>query len=80
MQEIIVIILVIAATLVSVWKLMPARRRLRAMVALDAWLAHKDYLQGWRTRVLARRIQAAAGPGCAGCAANTGAHPHRPPR
>jgi hypothetical protein len=73
MQQAIVIVLVVAATLVSVWKLMPARRRLRAMLALDAWLAHKDFLQGWRTRVLARRIQAAAGPGCAGCAANPGA-------
>jgi len=72
MQQFVVILLVIAATLVSVWKLMPARRRLRAMVALDAWLAHKDFLQEWRTRVLARRIQAAPGTGCAGCAANAG--------
>ncbi len=72
MQQFVVIVLVIAATLVSVWKLMPARRRLRVMVALDAWLARQDFLQGWRTRVLARRIQAAAGPGCAGCASNVG--------
>lgn len=75
MQEVIVILLVLGATLVSVWKLMPARRRLKVMMALDAWLAHKDFLQGWRTRVLARRIQAAAGAGCAGCAANTGGQP-----
>jgi len=78
MQELTVIALVIVATLFSAWKLMPARRRLRAMLALDRWLAHKDFLQGFRTGALARRIQAAAGPGCAGCAANVGAH--RPSR
>jgi hypothetical protein len=79
MQQVIVILLVAFATLFAAWKLMPARRRLQAMLALDAWLAHRDFLQGWRTRVLARRIQSAAGPGCAGCAANTGA-PHQRPR
>ena len=73
-------IVVVIATLVSVWKLMPARGRLRSMLALDAWLAHKDFLQGWRTRVLARRIQAAAGPGCAGCAANAANRPPAPRR
>ena len=78
-QEIIVGLLVIVAAAFSVWKLMPARRRLKSMLALDAWLAHRDFLQGWRSRVLARHIQSAAGPGCAGCAANTGARPH-PPR
>ena len=80
MQQLIVILLVVVATLVSVWKLMPARRRLQAMLAFDAWLARRDFLQGWRVRVLARRIQAAAGPGCAGCAANTGARPDHPRR
>ena len=78
-QEIIVALLVVVATVFSAWKLMPARRRLKAMLALDAWLAHRDFLQGWRMRVLAHRIQSAAGPGCAGCAANGGARPH-PPR
>jgi hypothetical protein len=73
MQQLIVIVLVISATLFSVWKLMPARRRLRVLLALDAWLARKDVLEGWRTRSLARRIQSAGG-GCAGCAANTQAH------
>jgi hypothetical protein len=80
MQELIVVLLVAGATVVSVWKLMPARRRLRAMLALDAWLAHRDFLQGWRTRVLARRIQAAGGGGCAGCAANTAAGSRHRPR
>jgi hypothetical protein len=79
MQMFIVSVLVIAATLVSVWKLMPARRRLQSMLALDAWLARKDFLPGWRQRVLARRIQAAAGTGCAGCAANTIARPQQRP-
>lgn len=74
-QLLIVILLVVAATLVSVWKLMPARRRLQAMLAFDAWLARRDFLQGWRTRVLARRIQSTTGPGCSGCPANTGARP-----
>jgi hypothetical protein len=79
MQLAIVIVLVVAATLYSAWKLMPARRRLRAMLALDAWLARKDFLQAWRTGALARRIQSAAGAGCSGCAANVGLprQPHR---
>jgi hypothetical protein len=75
MQYLVVILLVFAATLFTVWKLMPARRRLRALLALDAWLARKNFLQGWRTRSLARRIQA-TGSGCAGCAANVGVRPH----
>jgi hypothetical protein len=79
-QQAIVIVLVAAATLVSVWKLLPARRRLRALLALDAWLAHRDLLQDWRMRVLARRIQDAGGSGCAGCAANTGIRPNPPRR
>jgi hypothetical protein len=79
LEQILVALIVCVALAVSVWKLMPARRRLKAMLALDAWLAHRDFLQGWRTRVLARRIQSAAGPGCAGCAANTGI-PHQRPR
>jgi hypothetical protein len=77
-QQIIVAILVIAAVLVSTWKLMPARRRLRALLAFDGWLARKDFLQRWRERVLAPRIRAAAGSGCDGCAANVGTRP--PPR
>ena len=80
MQQVIVTLVVLFAAFFSAWKLMPARRRLRALLALDAWLAHKDFLQGWRTHGLARRIQAAAGPGCAGCAANTGARRDHPPR
>ena len=71
MQLAIVIVAVIVATMFSVWKLMPARRRLGALLALDAWLAHKDFLQQWRTGALARRIQASGG-GCANCAANVG--------
>jgi hypothetical protein len=77
-QSIIVALLVIVAALVSAWKLMPARRRLQALVALDAWLAHRDFLQGWRERVLAHRIRDAAGSGCAGCAANAASRPPRP--
>lgn len=79
MQQFVVIVLLVAATFFSVWKLMPARRRLRALLALDAWLARKDFLQGWRTGALARRIRS-AGSGCAGCAANVGVRPHPPRR
>lgn len=77
-QQITVAVLVAIAALVSVWKLMPARRRLRVLTTLDAWLAHRDFLQGFRERVLGPRIRAAAGAGCDGCAANTLRHPrHR---
>jgi hypothetical protein len=80
MQQLIVVLLVIIATLVSAWKLMPARRRLRVLVAFDQWLAQHHRLPRWRQRVLARKIQVAAGPGCAGCAANTGVRPGQRPR
>jgi hypothetical protein len=80
MQQLVVALAVIAATLVSAWKLMPARRRLRCLVVLDAWLARHAMLPAWRERVLARRIRTAAGSGCAGCAANTGIRPNHPPR
>ena len=36
-QQILVAAIVVIALAVSVWKLMPARRRLRALLALDAW-------------------------------------------
>ena len=78
MQQFIVIVLVAAAVLVSAWKLMPARRRLRALLAVDAWLTEHAWMPRWRQRVLAKRIQKAAGSGCAGCAANVGTHPRRP--
>jgi hypothetical protein len=71
-QQIIVAILVVAAALVSVWKLMPARRRLLVLLALDGWLARKDFLQGWRARSLGPRIRAAGGSGCDGCADHAG--------
>ena len=78
MQQFIVIVLVAAAALVSAWKLMPARRRLRALLALDAWLTEHAWMPRWRQRVLAKRIQQAAGSGCGGCAANVGTPPRRP--
>jgi hypothetical protein len=77
-QQLIVILLVTAAVLASVWKLLPARRQLRALLALDSWLARHTWLPGWRGRVLAKRIQKAAGSGCAGCAANVGTHSRHP--
>ena len=78
-QQIIVAILVSAAALVSTWKLMPARRRLRVLLAFDGWLARRDFLEGWRESVLGARIRAAAGSGCDGCAANVGLKT-QPPR
>ena len=79
MQQFIVIVLVTAAALVSAWKLLPARRRLRALLAFDAWLAQHAWMPAWRQRVLARHIRKAGGSGCAGCAANVSTH-SRPPQ
>jgi hypothetical protein len=78
LQEFLVGLIVIAAFAVCVWKLMPARRRLNALVALDAWAARHPSLAGFRERRLRPRIVRAAGAGCAGCAANVGIKPHRP--
>jgi hypothetical protein len=80
LQEIAVGLIVIAALVVCVWKLMPARRRLRALIAFDTWAARHPALAGFRDRSLKPRIAKAAGSGCAGCAANVGVRPHHPPR
>jgi hypothetical protein len=79
-QQIIVGLIVAAALVVSGWKLMPARRRLRALLALDTWAARHPAFAGFRERMLKPRITRAAGSGCAGCAANVGVRPHHPPR
>ena len=79
MQLVLVASIVSIALGVSVWKLMPARRRLQVLLALDAWATRHPRLSGWRERTLAPRIVRAAGTGCDGCAANVGTRPH-PPR
>jgi hypothetical protein len=79
-QQILVAAIVGIAFLASVWKLMPARRRLRVLLVLDGWAARHPRLAGWRNRSLKPRIARAAGAGCAGCAANVGVKPHQPPR
>jgi hypothetical protein len=80
LQEILVGLIVIAAVVACVWKLMPARRRVRALIAIDAWAARHPSLAGFRERALNPRLARAAGAGCAGCAANVGIRPHQPPR
>jgi hypothetical protein len=73
LQTILVALIVLAAAAFSVWKLMPARWRLRAWVALDRRAAARPALAGLRSRVIAPRLAKAGGSGCGGCAANT--HP-----
>ncbi len=80
LQEVLVGLIVLVAFCASVWKLMPARRRLRALLAVDAWVARRPALARFRERSLQPRIARAAGGGCAGCAANVGIRPHPPPR
>jgi hypothetical protein len=79
-QQLIVAAIVLTAVLASVWKLMPAKRRLRTLLALDGWAAQHPALARWRERSLKPRITRAAGTGCAGCAANVGTNPRHPPR
>ena len=78
-QQLVVAAIVIAACVATVWKLMPAKRRLGSLLALDAWARKHSFLAGWRERSLKPRITRAAGTGCAGCAANVGARAHHPP-
>jgi len=79
-QQLIVSAAVFTAVLATVWKLMPAKRRLRTLLALDRWAAKHPALARWRERSLKARITRAAGTGCAGCAANVGTRPNHPPR
>ena len=75
MQQILVALIVVVALVFSVWKLMPARRRLRALIAIDTWAARHPSLAGWRERSLKPRLLRAGGTGCGGCAANTQPRP-----
>lgn len=75
-----VALIVSAAAVATVWKLMPARRRLRVLLALDEWAARHPRLARFREKSLRPRITRAAGSGCAGCAANVGVRPNHPPR
>jgi hypothetical protein len=77
LQQVLVTLLVLGAFVFSVWRLMPARRRLLALLALDRWAAGHAVLAGWRERSLKPRIARAGGVGCDGCAAN-GSHAPRP--
>ncbi len=77
-QDLVVALIVLAALGFSVWKLMPARRRLRMLLALDGWSARHPALARWRERSLKPRIARAAGVGCDGCAANDVHTSHRP--
>jgi hypothetical protein len=78
-QQALVALIVAVAIAVSAWKLMPARRRLLALLKLDAWAAKHPALANFRERSLMPRITRAAGPGCAGCASNA-SRPQHPPR
>lgn len=78
-QQILVAVIVVAAAAFSLWKLLPARRRLRVLLALDRWAASRPRLAAWRERSLKPRIARAGGTGCDGC----GVHDtpiHRSPR
>jgi hypothetical protein len=68
-QQILVGIIVACAAVSSVWKLMPARRRLMLLLAFDEWAARHRGLAQWRARSLRPRIERVAGSGCSGCSA-----------
>ena len=78
LQEVLVTLIVLAALGFSVWKLMPARRRLRVLLALDAWSSRHPSMARWRERSLKPRIARAGGVGCDGCDAHPARPPHRP--
>ena len=80
LQQVLVALIVSGAVAFAAWKLMPARRRLRALLALDEWAARHPRLANFRARHLQPRIARAAGSGCGGCAANVGVRPNHPPR
>jgi len=77
-QQVLVAFVVLAALSFSTWKLMPAKRRLRLLLALDGWAARHPSLARWRERSLKPRVARAAGVGCDGCAAHVPRAPHRP--
>ncbi|HET9862408.1 MAG TPA: DUF6587 family protein [Steroidobacteraceae bacterium] len=70
LEQVLVAVIVGVALLVSVWKLMPARGRMRLLLALDRWSARRPRLARWRERSLKPRIARAGGVGCDGCAAH----------
>ena len=79
LQYLLVALIVAAAFAVSAWKLMPARWRLRSLLAVDAWASRRPALSAWRERLLKPRIVRAGGSGCDGCASHD-TPVHRSPR
>ena len=79
LQQALVAIIVIAAAAFCTWKLLPARRRLRILLALDSWAASRPRLAAWRERFLTPRLARAAGTGCDGCGTHDSTI-HRSPR
>jgi hypothetical protein len=79
LQQVLVSVIVIAAAAFCTWKLLPARRRLRVLLALDGWAARRPGLAAWRERSLKPRITRAGGTGCDGCAVHDSTI-HRSPR
>jgi hypothetical protein len=75
-QQLLVALIVLTALAFSAWKLMPARRRLRLLLALDGWSARHPSLAQWREHSLRPRIARAAGSGCDGCGARDLRPPH----
>ena len=77
-QDVAVALIVLAALSFSVWKLMPARRRLQLLLALDGWSVRHSSLVRWRERRLKPRIVCAGSVGCGACAAHDVRSSHRP--
>ncbi|MBC8026720.1 MAG: hypothetical protein H7Y89_12060, partial [Steroidobacteraceae bacterium] len=63
MQHLIVALIAVVASAFSIWKLMPARHRLRALIAIDVWAARHPRLASWRERSLKPRLLRAGGAG-----------------
>ena len=78
MEQLLVALIVLAAACFSAWKLMPARRRLQMLLALDGWSSRHPSMTRWRERSLKPRIARAGGVGCDGCAAHGTPSPRRP--
>ena len=80
-QQILVAAIVVIALAVSIVETRCPRAG--ACARCWRWTAGRRAIRGsprWRERSLKPRIARAAGTGCAGCAANVGTRPHRPPR
>lgn len=77
LQQALVVLIVVAAAILAVWRLPGAATRLRMARALQRWGGERTWLGRFGSRLAARELRAITAGGCAACSSRD---THAPPR